>query len=382
MTEPNGSPSSDDGATRPKKRLTVPVTLVIVGAVIIALIAGGFGGMIGNIITGNPNEPRGASSGSGEGSCNATQVADDVLPTVVKISAGQGGVGSGEIIRKDGYVLTNNHVISGAAKQGGIKVLFSSGKSLDARLVGRDPHSDLAVLKVPTSSDLPTISLGESEKLLVGQPVVALGSPLGLDGSVSSGIVSALGRNVPVPGDNGSRVILAGAIQIDAAINPGNSGGALVNCDGELIGINTAGATVPNESGEAGGGSVGIGFAIPVDLAKHIADQLISTGKAAYPYFGLSIAPIPPAVASKFDITDGLFVESVAKRGPAAKAGLRAGDVITKINGEPANDADVIIRVALKKKVGDKVKVKYLRDGKTATTPVTLGSAGSPAIAQ
>jgi putative serine protease PepD len=270
--------------------------------------------------------------------------------------------------------LTNNHVIAAAATSGTIEVLYSSGQSEPATLVGRDARADLAVIKVNASKSLPVIGLGDSASLVVGQPVVALGAPLGLSGSVTSGIVSALGRDVPVPGDNGQTAVLAGAIQTDASINPGNSGGALVNCGGKLIGVNSAIATVPNEAGQSGGGSVGIGFAIPVNQAIAIANEIISTGKVAYPYVGVSIAPIPPSVAQTYGVTDGLFLVSVVANGPAAQAGLLAGDIVTQVDGQPAANADILVKITFTKKPGDKLTVNYLRKGQPQTTTVTLAA--------
>jgi putative serine protease PepD len=218
---------------------------------------------------------------------------------------------------------------------------------------------------------LPTIEIGRSEPLRVGQPVVAHGAPLGLTGTVTSGIVSALGRDVPVPADDGT-AILAGAIQTDAAINPGNSGGALVDCAGRLVGINTAIATVPNANGEPGGGSVGIGFAIPVDLATRVADELISHGSFNPPYVGATVTPIPPSVAERFGVADGLFVQTVTPAGPADRAGLRAGDVITAVDGKQTSGPDSLFLVTLTKHAGDQVTIDYVRDGRAAQTQLTL----------
>ncbi len=318
-----------------------------------------------------------ATAGAGGGSCPAVTVADNVLPTIVTISVQSGttgGTGSGEIIRKDGYILTNNHVIAAAATRGTIQVLYTSGESVPATLVGRDPRSDLAVIKVTSTTDLPVIAIGNSSTLVVGQPVVALGAPLGLSGSVTSGIVSALGRDIPVPSDDGQTAVLAGAIQTDASINPGNSGGALVDCAGSLIGVNSAIATVPNESGQAGGGSVGIGFAIPVDRAIPIADEIIATGTVSYPYVGVSVTPVPESVAKRFGVTDGVYVQSVVAGGPAAQAGLQAGDVITEINGQSITSSDTIVDITFNKKPGDVVTVNYLRNGQPGTASITLGS--------
>jgi putative serine protease PepD len=307
--------------------------------------------------------------------CDAITVSDHVLPAVVTVAAvgsAGGGTGTGEIIRPDGYIVTNNHVISPAVDGGRISILTSGGVSMPAQLVGRDPRADIAVLKVTASGSLPTVPWGDSAKVLVGQPVVALGAPLGLSGTVTSGIISALGRTVPVPSDNGQTAILANAIQTDASINPGNSGGALVNCAGDLIGINSAIATVPNAAGQAGGGSVGIGFAIPSDFAKSLVDQIIETGHVTYPYFGISVAPIPPAAAEKLKVTDGLYVISVVEGGPSAQAGLQPGDVITEVDGTPATSPDVLTHTVMTTKAGESVTVTYVRDGRTHTANVTL----------
>jgi putative serine protease PepD len=309
--------------------------------------------------------------------CPATTIADEVLPSVVTISiqtSTSSSNGSGEVIRDNGYILTNDHVISPAGNGGTIDAVFSDGQTERATLVGRATGLDLAVVKVNAPQKLPVIAFGHSDSLVVGQPVVALGSPLGLSGTVTSGIVSALGRDVPVPADNGQTALLPGAIQTDASINPGNSGGALVDCHGALVGVNTAIATVPNAAGQAGGGSVGIGFAIPVDLATVVADQLIATGRFTAPYFGASTTPIPPSAASRFGISGGLYVQSVSAGGPAAEAGLRPGDVITHVAGHATTRPDSLFLATLTNRAGDKVSVDYVRNGTTATTMATLAA--------
>ncbi|GAB3398787.1 hypothetical protein GCM10027568_36280 [Humibacter soli] len=376
---PSGSSavSSDAGASEPR-RPGLPAWLVWLVAAIIAIVLGIGAGWLGGWLarggtTGSTSQN--ASGTTGPGSCDAVRIANEVLPTIVTINVsapGGNGVGSGEIIRKDGYIVTNNHVISSAANGGDIAVTFSNGHTEAAKLVGRDPQSDLAVLKVSSSSELPVIDLGNSENVSVGEPVVALGAPLGLSSTVTAGIVSALGRNVPVPTDNGQTTTLAGAIQTDASINPGNSGGALVDCDGHLVGVNTAIATVPNEEGTGGGGSVGIGFAVPVNFASRIANDLITNGKVVYPYFGVQVTPIPPAVAERWGIEDGLYVQSVDPQGSAAKAGLQQGDIITKIDGQAANRADVLTTLLLTRKAGDTVQLTYVRDGTEHNVTATL----------
>ena len=292
------------------------------------------------------------------------------MVTIAATGSGGSGTGSGEVIRSDGYILTNNHVISIAANGGSVEVLFSDGQSVAATITGRDPQTDLAVLKVQTSAKLKVIATGSSETVQVGQPVVAIGAPLGLSGTVTSGIVSALDRTVEVPGENDRSALLVSAMQTDAAINPGNSGGALVNCAGQLVGVPTAGATVPG----SGGGSVGLGFAIPVDLATSVADEIIATGRVTHAFFGLQTVPVPPSAAAQAGLPEGLFVQVVTPGGPAAQAGLRPNDVITSIDGKPATSNIELQELTLTKKPGNTVSIGYSRAGQSATTTVTLGA--------
>ena len=324
--------------------------------------------------------PGSASSGSGgtASSCAVTPVASEVLPSVVTVAAqagDSGGTGSGEVINSGGYILTNNHVIAAAATAGGkVSVLFSDGTSQPATIVGRDVLTDLAVLKVADAAGLHPITLGSSASLQVGQPVIAVGAPLGLSGTVTSGIVSALDRTVEVPAEGDRTALLVSAIQTDAAINPGNSGGALVNCSGQLVGIPSAGASVPSASGESAGGNIGLGFAIPVDTAKTIANEIIATGKATHSYFGLQTVPIPESAAAQAGVPGGLYVAGVVAGAPAAQAGLRAGDVITTIDGQPAAGNVQLQELTLTKSPGDTVPIGYVRGGKQATATVTLAS--------
>jgi putative serine protease PepD len=320
----------------------------------------------------------GSSSSSSSTPCNAIQIANDVLPSVVKVLAtaanGASGNGSGEVIRSSGYILTNNHVISKAVNGGTVEVLFSGGEVVPATITGRDAQTDIAVLKVASQQDLKVIGMGSSDSVQVGQPVVALGAPLGLDGTVTSGIVSALDRTVQVPGEDERNALLVSAVQTDAAINPGNSGGALVNCDGDLVGVPTAGAVVPNPSGPAAGGSIGLGFAIPVDFANRLADDIISTGSVTHAYFGLQTVPIPAAAASQEGLPEGLFVTAVTSGGPAAQAGVAANDVITSINGQSATSNLQLDELSITKKPGDQVPIEYVREGKTVKATLTLAA--------
>jgi putative serine protease PepD len=340
---------------------------------VIAIVAGVIGGVIAYAI-----HPGSSSSAS---ACSVTSVANKVLPSVVTISVmgptsptgeATGGTGTGEVIRSDGYILTNNHVIATAASGGSIHVLFDNGRTASATLVGRDPLTDLAVIKVNESS-LPTVSLGSSSSLKVGQPVVALGAPLGLSSTVTSGIVSALERTIQVPGESSSQsALLVDAIQTDAAINPGNSGGVLADCGGQMVGVPSAGATVPTSSGESSGGSIGLGFAIPINLAKTVSDEIISTGSATHSFLGVVAEPVTPS-GSLNGAVQGLLVNDVVAGGPSASAGLRAGDIITSINGAPATDTSQLVAVTLSKRPGDKVEIGYERNGSRHTATVTLG---------
>ncbi|WP_082581567.1 S1C family serine protease [Leifsonia sp. Root227] len=335
-------------------------------AAALILIAGGF--IAGTVTTV-------ALSSRSSGACNAVSVADRVLPSIVTINvAGPTGTGSGsgQVISSDGYILTNNHVISPAASGGTLSVRFSDGHTADATLTGRDPKTDLAVIKVSNEKSLSVIDVGDSHSLVVGEPVVALGAPLGLSSTVTAGIVSALGRTVPVPSDDDRNAILVGAIQTDASINPGNSGGALVDCSGRLVGVNTAIATVPGDNGQRSTGSVGIGFAVPQAMAMPIAHELIDTGTVSYPTAGVDAVPIPHAVAQHYGVSDGLFVQAVTRGGPAANAGIRPGDIITSINGSPAVSIDVLTAIQVTSQPGDEVKVEYERGGQRHTTTVTL----------
>jgi len=338
------------------------------------------GGVIGGVIVGvtkSSASTAAAPSPVSVSACEVTSVANHVLPSVVTISArGQdgGGTGSGEVIKSDGYILTNNHVIAVAANGGSVDVQFADGRTAPATITGRDPLTDLAVIKVDTSAKLKVIAMGESSSVKIGQPTVVIGSPLGLSGTVTSGIVSALDRTIQVPGENDSTALLVSAIQTDAPINPGNSGGAMVNCSNQLIGVPSAGATVPTSSGESSGGSIGLGFAIPVDLAKTISDEIIATGSVTHAFFGLETLPIPPVAAEQAGLPEGLYVRAVTPGGPAAQAGLRAEDVITSINGAPATSNIQLQELALTKKPGDTVTLEYQRNGHATKTSVTLGT--------
>ncbi|MCU1593655.1 MAG: peptidase and chymotrypsin/Hap [Frankiales bacterium] len=297
-----------------------------------------------------------------------------VLKSVVNISVDTGlagGTGSGVIVRSDGYILTNNHVVGEAAKGAGtITVSFNGSGLTDKRatIVGLDPETDLAVVKV-SATGLPVAALGSSSDLVVGDPVIAIGSPLGLAGTVTAGIISALNRTVRVPSESGGEAApLFNAIQTDAAINPGNSGGALVDGSGRVIGINSAIATLGSSGVDAQSGSIGVGFAIPVDEARSIAEQLIRTGKATHPAIGVSAT----TVGADGNGPRGAKLSTVLAGGSAQKAGLRTGDVILKLDGRAVGSVDQLVVILRSFQVGDTITVTYLRGGARSTARLTL----------
>jgi len=269
----------------------------------------------------------------------------------------QQGLGSGVIVTPDGYILTNNHVVDGADE---VKVALQDGRELDAKVVGRDPKTDVAVLKVD-AGELPAIALGDSEAIEVGDVVLAIGNPFGIGQTVTMGIVSATGRAT-------LGLDYEDFIQTDAAINPGNSGGALVDAKGRLVGINTA---ILSRSG----GNQGIGFAIPVVMARDVMESLVKDGKVTRGYLGVMIQDVNPALAKKFGMKDsrGALVGEVTPKGPADKAGLESGDVITALNGKDIRDSRHLKLTVAKADPGETATIKVLRDGKEVTLKAKVG---------
>ena len=273
-------------------------------------------------------------------------------------------LGSGVIVSADGYVLTNNHVIEGAEQ---IAVALPNGKTVPARVVGADPESDLAVLRVDQGGLTP-IEFGDSNALQVGDVVLAVGDPFGVGQTVTQGIVSATGR------DRVGINTFENFIQTDAAINPGNSGGALVDIDGRLVGINSA---IFSQSG----GSQGIGFAIPVSLAREVMDQIIATGRVERGWLGVQAQDLTPELAQRAGVKSGagVLISAVARRGPAAAAGLQAGDVVIAIGGKAVPDAAALMAATASIKPGNVVKLDVLRRGEPLSVSATLGERPAPA---
>lgn len=380
------APQSDSAPTAVKSRPGRSV--LVAGAIALVLVGGGIGGAVGAIATNNANGNGGGVTNSLNSTVTAAQpaanfpdgsiqaVANKVLPSVVQIQvkgSQEEGEGSGVILSSDGLILTNNHVATGAGANGKLTVAFSDGSVADATIVGADSVSDMAVIKAEGKSNLTPIELGSSSNLEVGQQVIAIGSPLGLAGTVTTGIVSSLNRPVSTSGESGNQNSVIDAIQTDAAINPGNSGGALVNTDGQLIGINTAIATLGGSQGSAQSGSIGLGFAIPVDQAKRIADELTTTGKATQAMIGVQVP--------SQDDANGATVVEVTEGGPAAAAGIPKGAVITKVDDRIVASGDALIAAVRSHAPGDSVTITYTDGGSEKTTTVTLGTA-EPAAAQ
>ena len=348
--------------------------LVVTGVVVALVVAAGVGAAVAALV-----DTDSTSSSAPPAVCHTVKIARETLPSVVTIevqTAGAGGSGSGEVIRPDGEILTNDHVVSAAAPSGSVSVIFSDGEREPADIVGRDPATDLAVVKVRTEHSLPVIPFGQSSKLDVGEPVVALGAPLGLSSSVTTGIVSALGRSVQLPSDGTVSALLVGAIQTDAAINPGNSGGALVDCSGKLVGVPTAGAVAPSPNGPSAG-NIGIGFAIPSEFAKAISDELISNGSVTHSSFGIQVSQVSAPVVRDGRESGGLYVTAVTPGGPSDQAGLRPGDILTEVDGETLSTAQQLQAVTLTKRPGATVAIVFRRNGATHSTTLTLGRLNS-----
>jgi putative serine protease PepD len=334
-----------------------------------------------------------ASNAANAPSGSVEKVAASVLPSVVKINvSGSSGSGSGSgiILRADGTILTNNHVVSLAGDNGSITVNFNDGKTAKATVVGTDPVTDMAVIKAQDVSGLAAATIGKSGDLRVGQSVVAIGSPYGLNSTVTTGIVSALNRPVSVstsedqtpqfpgfgqqPQQQQSQADLSTtypAIQTDAAINPGNSGGPLVDLAGRVVGINSSIRTSDGATSDSGG-SIGLGFAIPIDEALPIVNQIIDGQKPTHARLAVSVSDVQGNT-----LTEGAQVQTVEKGGAADKAGLAKGDVVTKVDDQVIDGSESLVATIRGHRPGDKVTLTYVRGGKTETVTATLGSDAS-----
>jgi putative serine protease PepD len=357
---------------------------------VLALVLGVAGGVAGSVVYNRTSDSssaydNGAGTGPGltstgtrtsaplrAGATSVAAVAEELLPSTVQISAeydGQegGATGSGFVIDSAGHVITNNHVVEQAAEDDGpIEIVDQDGNRFDATVVGRSPVYDLAVLYCQEAKELKPAALGESSALHVGDPVVAIGSPLGLSSTVTAGIVSALQRPVTT-GDSASESSYINAIQTDAAINPGNSGGPLVNLLGQVVGVNSAIATTGGGTTGTESGNIGVGFAIPIEQVKITADQILRTGEARYPVIGAK-------VQTGQQDGSGAEIDEVIDGTPADDAGLKKGDIIVALDGQKVTDGIALIVSIRAHQPGETVTFTVLRDGDEKDFDVTLDS--------
>ncbi|WP_020119584.1 S1C family serine protease [Streptomyces canus] len=361
----------------------------LVAAILVAaLVAGGLGGGLGyTLAKNNDNGSSTTLSASDSGGSvkrdagTVAGVAQRALPSTVTIEAestnGEGGTGTGFVFDTQGHIVTNNHVVADAVDGGKLTATFPNGKKYDAEVVGHAQGYDVAVIKLKNApSDLNPLTLGNSDQVAVGDSTIAIGAPFGLSNTVTTGIISAKNRPVASSDGSGSNASYMSALQTDASINPGNSGGPLLDAQGNVIGINSA--IQSTSGGGLGGtsqsGSIGLGFAIPINQAKYVAQQLIKTGKPVYAKIGASVSLEDSTGGAKITTEGAGGSAPVESGGPAAKAGLKPGDVITKLDDHVIDSGPTLIGEIWTHKPGDKVKITYERDGKTHTVDLTLGS--------
>ncbi|BFV58265.1 hypothetical protein KCMC57_up33690 [Kitasatospora sp. CMC57] len=385
-TDGPGGPGHPGAAPGPGRKRGGLVALVAA----VALVAGLAGGAIGVSVT---DRDGGTSSSSGRGTSTTVQasenrqavnrspesvagIASKALPSVVTIKAQgsqESGTGTGFVFDTEGHILTNNHVVAPAASGGKLTVKFSDGSSYPASVVGRAQGYDVAVIKLdnPPKDKLVPLPLGDSDKVAVGDATIAIGAPYGLEGTVTTGIISAKDRPVASGDENGAQSSYMNALQTDASINPGNSGGPLLDAAGAVIGINSA--IQSNSGGSGRAGSIGLGFAIPINQAQRVAGDLIKTGTPVYAILGVLRNDDYKGDGAQIRGSAVGDTPAVTAGGPADQAGLKAGDVITKLGGHVIDSGPTLVSEIWTYKPGDKVEVEYTRDGKAAKTTVTLG---------
>ena len=376
-----GAPFGQSQAPRKRRKGGLATLLVVT-----ALVAGGLGGGIGSWL-----ETRDSSGGSTSVAASVNPkdlsrspnsiagIAARSLPSVVTISASnsqESGTGTGFVFDSRGYILTNNHVVAPSTDGGKLSVQFSDGNSYPATIVGRAEGYDVAVIKLAATpkEKLVPLPLGNSDSVAVGDTTIAIGAPFGLSGTVTSGIISAKNRPVASGDESGTQTSYMNALQTDASINPGNSGGPLMNADGQVIGIDSAIQSGGATDSEGQSGSVGLGFAIPINQAEWVASQLIQTGQPIYPIIGILRDDSYTGNGARIASGPVQGQPAVTPGGPAAKAGLEPSDVITEFAGVPIDSGPTLVSEIWSHHPGDKVAITYIRNGQTHTTTLTLGS--------
>ncbi|WP_371584125.1 trypsin-like peptidase domain-containing protein [Streptomyces sp. NBC_01314] len=379
----NGAAVGDVARRRPRR-----VRVLLVGALVIAVVAGGIGGAVGAYLERNGGVgavelPQVSDGVTGRAPDSVAGIAAGALPGVVTLhvsGASAQGTGTGFVLDERGHILTNNHVVDPAGTDGDISVTFSGGDTAKATIVGRDTGYDLAVVKVSGVSGLRPLPLGNSEEVRVGDPVVAIGAPFDLANTVTSGIISAKERPITAGGESGdvSDVSYVDALQTDAPINPGNSGGPLLDGKGRVIGINSAIRSAGSGSESDGGqaGSIGLGFAIPINQGKRVAEELINTGKASHPVIGVTLDMDYSGDGARIGDKSDEGAAGVTAGGPADRAGIRSGDVITEVDGQRVHSGDELIVKVRAHRPGDRLELTLLRNGRERTVTLTLGSSG------
>ncbi|MFD5285088.1 S1C family serine protease, partial [Streptomyces rubrogriseus] len=384
------SAQQHDAAGRAPKRRRGPRAKALVGgALLIALVSGGIGGGVGAYLernggVGTVELPQAGPEAAERDPDSVAGIAARALPSVVTLHVSGGeaaGTGTGFVLDGRGHILTNNHVVEPAGSGGEITVTFNSGDTAEAEVVGRDSGYDLAVVKVKGVTGLTPMPLGNSENVRVGDPVVAIGAPFDLAGTVTSGIISAKERPITAGGEegDGSDISYVDALQTDAPINPGNSGGPLLDARGRAIGINSAIRSADSgsaESDDGQAGSIGLGFAIPINQGKRVAEELINTGRAAHPVIGITLDMNYTGDGARVSVKGGDGGPAVTTGGPGAKAGIKPGDVITAVDGQRVHSGEELIVKTRAHRPGDRLELTLERDGKETKVSLVLGSSG------
>ncbi|WP_327697521.1 trypsin-like peptidase domain-containing protein [Streptomyces sp. NBC_00459] len=387
---PVASPLQQNGAAPADGRPGARRRGLVVGAVLLALLSGGIGGAVGSYLERHDGDgdriqlsQAGKDESVGRAPDSVAGIAARALPSVVTLhvrGGGAEGTGTGFVLDGRGHILTNNHVVEAAGADGKVTVTFSGGETAEAEIVGRDGGYDLAVVRVTGVDGLRPVVLGNSDNVAVGDPVVAIGAPFDLANTVTSGIISAKERPITAGGDgaDSSDVSYVDALQTDASINPGNSGGPLLDAEARVVGINSAIRSADSGSGLDGtqAGSIGLGFAIPINQGKRVAEELINTGRATHPVIGVTLDMDYTGDGARVGTQGNDGGASVTKGGPGDRAGLRAGDIITGVDGRRVHSGEELIVRIRAHRPGDRLELSLLRGGGQRTVSLVLGSSG------